>query len=570
MDKAEQPDISTIKLFVLEQGWMSPDAWNRAVADGTISETASLVLSSLSKYGYISEEQRIEGEEHVYGIAEASGYFFRNADIQVLSAMDPKVARDHHCLILTKKNGVYWVALPRPLNPSLVTFLKDHLGGNIRPLLSDRETIDEHLDSLYKRSKYHEEASSLLGDLRDNIQSNSMMREQGIDNGSSLVGNVLRLVQLMVANAVRDGASDIHIEDTGEETLVRYRIEGKLRRVLSPPRSSFEPLMQRLRIMAALPVRSTHAPQEGRVTLRLHKQIISLNLSIYPSSMGDRAVLSFASQEQLTHPLDSLGLSNEGLENLKRHLRVPYGLILLTSPLQQGKSTTLSACLEQCADESISLLHIGEAPKEHIRQVTLLGSPGETSENWPLLLQTLHKQDPDVASIDPFPREKSGDKIVRLALTGHLVLATMEAQTTTQALYQMMSKLGNADHVLSAVNLILSQRLVKRLCPFCTEPTVPTPEEKAHTSSWPTPPQLIYRAKGCIRCNQSGYFGQTGIYEWLSLSPQFKREALKCNSEAVIRELAIQEGLIPIHEEARRKVSEGLTTIEELSQIGML
>jgi general secretion pathway protein E len=353
---------------------------------------------------------------------------------------------------------------------------------------------------------------------------------------------IIRMLNALLTQAARDGASDIHIEPYERHSSVRFRVDGSLREVVQPNRALHAALISRLKIMAELDISEKRLPQDGRISLRIGTRAMDVRVSTLPSAHGERAVLRLLDKSQNKLTLEAVGMQGTVLAQLEHLIAQPHGIVLVTGPTGSGKTTTLYAALSRL-DASRSNIMTVEDPIEYE-----LPGIGQTQVNpkidltFAKALRAILRQDPDVIMIGEIRDFETAQIAIQASLTGHLVLATLHTNDAASAVTRLID-MGVEPFLLSSSLLgVMAQRLVRKLCPTC-------------------------QGKGCADCSQTGYQGRTGIFELLSTTDALRALIHNRASEAQLREAALQAGLVLMREDGERLVQSGVTSREELVRV---
>ncbi|MFH1998949.1 MAG: ATPase, T2SS/T4P/T4SS family, partial [Planctomycetota bacterium] len=381
---------------------------------------------------------------------------------------------------------------------------------------------------------------------------------------------VVRLVNMIIANAIRDGVSDIHIEPFEKKIKVRYRTDGVLKEVMSPPKTMQNPIVSRIKIMASLDIAEKRKPQDGKFQVKMDRKQVDFRVSILPVVHGEKVVLRLLDATNLTLNLDSLGFEPKALEDYRHSIVQPYGMILITGPTGSGKSTTLYSAVKEIWSPETNLVTV-EDPVEYqldgINQVPVNPKRGLTFAG---ALRSILRQDPDVILIGEIRDAETIEIAVKAALTGHLVLSTLHTNDAASTITRMIDMGLDPFMVASSVLMVAAQRLARVLCPACKE-RIDAPlerlldigftEEEAKSAE-------IYRAVGCSRCSQ-GYKGRFALLETLRLTDALKRMIIDGKSAVDIKKLGAQQGMLTLRRCGILNVMRGKTSIEELLRVTM-
>jgi general secretion pathway protein E len=383
---------------------------------------------------------------------------------------------------------------------------------------------------------------------------------------------VIKLVNLVLSQAVRDGASDIHIESYKDRIKIRKRVDGILYDMYSPPRHVQGKLISRLKIMAKMDIAEKRLPQDGRIEIRLADKNIDIRVSTLPTSFGERVVMRLLDKSSSLVPLEDLGLSKDDLNHFMRMLKAPHGIILVTGPTGSGKTTTLYSALGILNNADINIITV-EDPIEYqmngISQVQVNPKIGLTFASG---LRTIVRQDPDVILVGEIRDVETAEIAIQSALTGHLVFSTLHTNDAASAITRLIDMGVEPFLVSSAVNAIMAQRLVRKICPHCREAYTPANAylERVGLSPIKFADKQLYRGAGCVQCLQTGYKGRIGIFELMSLTPAMKSLILTTSDAGQIKKQALSSlatGMLSLRQDGLRKVLAGLTTLEEVFRV---
>lgn len=376
---------------------------------------------------------------------------------------------------------------------------------------------------------------------------------------------VIRMINALLTQAVRENASDIHIEPFETRSVVRFRIDGTLKDVIEPHRALHAAMASRIKIMAELDIAEKRLPQDGRITLRLAGRPVDVRVSTLPTGHGERVVLRLLDKEAGRLELSKLGMQGATLQAVDALVNQPHGIVLVTGPTGSGKTTTLYAALSRI-DATVTNVMTVEDPIEYD-----LDGIGQTQVNpridmsFARALRAILRQDPDVIMIGEIRDLETAQIAVQASLTGHLVLATLHTNDTASSVTRL-SDMGIEPFLLSSSLLgVLAQRLVRSLCQSCCVSYVPSPAECALFEG--EKPELLYRPVGCVICGNSGYRGRTGIYELLTVDDGMRHLIHDHASEQDLRQHALQNGMCGLRQDGMRLVANGVTSLEELLRV---
>lgn len=383
---------------------------------------------------------------------------------------------------------------------------------------------------------------------------------------------VIKLVNLVLSQAVRDNASDVHIESYKDRVKIRKRVDGILYDMYSPPRHVQSKLVSRIKIMAKMDIAEKRLPQDGRIEIRLADRNIDIRVSTLPTSFGERVVMRLLDKSSSLVPLETLGMSKEDMEHFMRMIKAPHGIILVTGPTGSGKTTTLYSALGVLNSPDVNIITV-EDPIEYqmngISQVQVNAKVGLTFANG---LRTIVRQDPDVILVGEIRDLETAEIAIQSALTGHLVFSTLHTNDAASAVTRLIDMGVEPFLVSSAVNAIMAQRLVRKICPHCREGYVPSNAylERVGLSPIKFAGRELFRGAGCVQCLQTGYKGRIGIFEVMTLTPAMKSLILTTSDAGQIKKQALSSlatGMMTLRQDGLRKVLSGLTTLEEVFRV---
>ncbi len=440
------------------------------------------------------------------------------------------------------------------------------LGVPLRATLLQPEEFDRALASAY--SQTDGSAAALVGDVEQDMDLSQLIHD--LPQAEDLLdaendAPVIRMINALLTQAIRENASDIHIEPFETRSVVRFRVDGTLKDVVEPHRALHAAMVSRIKIMAELDIAEKRLPQDGRITLRLAGRSVDVRVSTLPTGHGERAVLRLLDKDAGRLELKRLGMDGATLAAVDELMRQPHGIVLVTGPTGSGKTTTLYAALSRI-DATVTNVMTVEDPIEYD-----LDGIGQTQVNpridmsFARALRAILRQDPDVIMIGEIRDLETAQIAVQASLTGHLVLATLHTNDTASAVTRL-TDMGVEPFLLSSSMLgVLAQRLVRCLCTGCREGYAPGPGELALLEG--ATPQLLYRPKGCAACGYSGYKRRTGIYELLRVDDGMRRLIHDCAAEQSLREYAVQYGMHGLRQDGLRLVVSGVTSLEELLRV---
>jgi general secretion pathway protein E len=469
--------------------------------------------------------------------------------------------KDNHVLPRREDAECLEVVLADPTETFILNALALAVEKPVRPWVGLATEIDAALERLYEQpAEQPKETEGELGDFD----------EEDIEHLKDLASEapVIRMVNQIMQRAVDARASDIHIEPFADELKVRYRVDGILKEVDSPPVRSTAAIISRIKIMAKLNIAERRLPQDGRIPLRVQGKDLDLRVSTVPTMFGESVVMRLLDKESVRFDLDALGFDGSPRERLLSVLDVPYGILLVTGPTGSGKSTTLYTALSRLNTQERKIITV-EDPVEYqlpgINQIQVKAQIGMTFAG---ALRAIVRQDPDIIMVGEMRDLETARIAVQSALTGHVVLSTLHTNDAASGVTRLL-EMGVEDYLLtSTVNGILAQRLVRRLCPHCRAAYQPLPEVAAKLAKVAgSAPITLYHPVGCDQCSVTGYRGRLVITEVLLMTDAVRQAVLRHATATDIQRIAIDEGMITMYDDGLRKALDGRTTVEEVMRV---
>jgi general secretion pathway protein E len=475
-------------------------------------------------------------------------------------------AREYGLFDLNVEEGVMHVCLRHGGDTGMLAELRRSFRGPMKLEVLNPAAFQEKLAQTYNEGGTR--ASRMVEDIADSVDLSSLLEE--MPETQDLLETeenapVIRLINALLTESLREGASDIHFELFETRATVRFRIDGTLRDVIEPQRGLHAAIVSRIKIMAGLDIAEKRLPQDGRITLRLAGRPVDVRVSTLPTAHGERVVLRLLDKSTNQLDLDSLGMPSGTLNGLRSLLSQPHGILLVTGPTGSGKTTTLYAALAQM-DASVLNIMTVEDPIEYE-----LDGIGQTQINaridmsFARALRAILRQDPDVILIGEIRDLETAQIAVQASLTGHLVLATLHTNDAPSAMTRLID-MGVEPFLLASSSIgVLAQRLVRRLCPACRTPYQPDSAEQALLGI--SPGHALYRAVGCSACSNTGYRGRTGVYELMVFDESIRTLIHDGANEQLLRNRAAEMGMTNLREDGFIRVQAGISSVDEILRV---
>jgi type IV pilus assembly protein PilB len=488
-------------------------------------------------------------------------------DPKIIKLVPADMAAKAVVLPLKREGRTLTVAMADPTDLGLLEDLKFITRFDLFPVLAGEFTLRHLIEKHYANDQ--QELQSLLKDMEatgEDVEVVAEAEEEVATQAQIEDAPVVKLINGMLIDAVKRGASDIHIEPFEHEIRVRYRIDGALLEIMRPPLKMKAALTSRIKILSQLNIAERRVPQDGRLKLKLGARVIDFRVSTLPVLFGEKIVLRILDKGNLTLDLTKFGFEPKAEKDLMKAILNPYGMVLVTGPTGSGKTTTLYSALSRVNTPEVNIM-TAEDPVEYnlmgINQVLVRTEIGLT---FAAALKAFLRQDPNIIMIGEIRDLETGGIAIKAALTGHLVLSTLHTNDAPSTITRMIDMGIEAFNVASAVNLVVAQRLVRRICKECKGPHKYKDEELQSLGTELDSLRAIQFMKGagCDTCSGTGYKGRAGLYEVMALSPELRRMILRGASVAEIRDQAVVDGMLTLRMDGMKKIERGVTTLEEV------
>lgn len=501
-------------------------------------------------------------------VADAAGVPFLDPDEAIVDAsasdrLQPEWARKLNALPYGWDGGNILIAVDDPTNLTVADDLRRLTKSEPILALAPPAALARKISQVYRAEDELDDISSVLG--VEAIETRDANEDEGDGEAP-----IIRYVNLLIAQAVADRASDIHLEPTDQELQVRYRIDGVLHSQTSAAKTLLSSIVSRIKIMASMDIAERRIPQDGRMTVSITGRKVDLRVTTLPTVYGEKVIMRILDTASAPLDLTDVGLSDYHRDIYRAQYTKPYGMILVTGPTGSGKSTTLYATLNSVRSEMVNVITV-EDPVEYrmpgINQIQINNKAGLT---FAAALRSILRADPDIILVGEIRDAETAKIAIEASLTGHLVLATLHTNDASSAVTRLV-EMGIEPYLVgSALNLVVAQRLLRRLCERCSEPYKPTADQiKAAGFPYKKGQAIpeIRKAVGCPACSNTGYKGRTGIYEMLEVTPGIEHMANNGGHTDQIRDEAVKEGMKTMRESGWEKVLNGETTLEEVLRV---
>ena len=467
-------------------------------------------------------------------------------------------------LPVDERGGVLILAVARPYDLEVIEEVRCLTGMGVEELYCPDHLLEEAIEKCYHQRE--KEASRFIEGLKkERSQLGAPSQEDGYDLLDTKDDSpVIRLLNMIMIEAIQQGASDIHFEPLENEMGVRYRIDGVLQFRHSPPRNLSKQLLTRIKVIAKLDIAEQRLPQDGRIKLQMGGRQIDFRVSTVPVVHGERVVLRILDKNHIRLGLNKLGMREGLLESFRKYIRQNQGIILVTGPTGSGKTTTLYSAIHEIQSQELNVMTIEDPVEYKLPKIAQIGVNLKTGLTFAKGLKHILRQDPDVMMVGEIRDKETAEIAIQSSLTGHLVLSTLHTNDAPSALTRLVD-MGIEPYLLtSSILAVLAQRLVRRICDKCKEEYEPSEGE---LEGFELETQTLYRGAGCQACYGSGYRGRVGIYELMPVNGHIKKQLLRSADANEIQKIASELGMASLRKEGGNLAKEGLTTTAEILRV---
>ena len=559
------PQFQKIGEILVHAGKIDEGKLNSALAEQKKSnEKIGQVLISM---GAIDEDDFITAFSMQMGYPKADNFLLLEADQDAVRLIPEDFARTNSVLAVKKSDKSVTIVMEDPEDIATIDSVKRLTGLDPDIIVGGSELLNKAMDQLYgeitKAGQVEEAIQGITVISGDDDSSEEV--DLSPENASEEDAPIVKLVNLILQEAIKERATDIHVEPQEDKVNVRIRIDGVLQIIMTPPATSLSGLVTRIKILSKLNIAEKRLPQDGRFSIKTASKDIDVRVSILPTVYGEKIVMRLLDKSGFDFNLTTLGFPKKNLGVFKKVISQPYGMVVVSGPTGSGKSTSLYAALKEIKDEKTNITTV-EDPVEYqldgISQVQVFDDIGLTFGS---TLRSILRQDPDVLLIGEIRDAETADIAVKFSLTGHLVFSTVHANDAPGTLTRLLD-IGIAPFLVgSCLNLVMAQRLVRKLCLKCKEEYVPTAEELALIGlTKKVVKKKLFKIKGCADCRNTGYRGRTAIFEMIPMTRELRKLVFDNANEDEIRQAAIKNGMVTLRDAGNERVLDGTTSVEEV------
>ena len=556
--------------LLLRAKLISPDQLQRAVEEQR--RGGGRIGFNITKLGFVSEDELINFLSTQYGVPKVD---IANIEIdqELLKLIPEDASRKYQLLPISRSGSTLRVAMADPANIFAIDDIQFLTSYNIEPAVASESALKDAIDAAYAGDDmvfdevFNEFDEAEMEVVQEEEELDVADLKKAIEDAP-----VVRLVNFILTDAIKKGVSDIHIEPYERVFRVRYRVDGVLQEVMRPPLKLKSAIVSRIKIMSQLDIAERRLPQDGRIKLKLGKnKEMDYRVSVLPTLFGEKVVLRLLDKSNLQLDMTKLGFEEGALSNFKSAIHKPWGIVLVTGPTGSGKTTTLYSALSELNKVNDNISTAEDPVEFNLMGINQVQMHEDIGLNFAAGLRSFLRQDPDIIMVGEIRDYETAEIAIKAALTGHMVLSTLHTNDAPSTVNRLLNMGIEPFLVSSSCNLILAQRLARKVCEDCKEPQeisdkaladlgLPESVSKNMTS---------YKGKGCGACNDTGYKGRIALYEVMPFTDTIREQVLNGASSAEIKAEAIREGMKTLRMSGATKVAEGVTTVEEILRVTM-
>jgi type IV pilus assembly protein PilB len=554
---------------------ITPDQLDKALKAQRDSGPNSRLGSTLVHLGFVSDEEVTNFLSRQYGVPAINLQYFE-IDSSVVKLIPEETAKRYQILPLSRVGASLTIAMVDPTNVFAMDDIKFMTGFNIEPVVASESAIMDAIGKAYGGTQQNENVDELLASMGEEADVELQSEQEEMDlnelEKSADEAPIVKLVNIVMTDAVKRGASDIHIEPYEKEYRVRFRIDGVLQHIMSPPMKLKDAITSRIKIMAKMDISEKRLPQDGRIMLKMQiggkKKQLDFRVNCLPTLWGEKVVMRLLDKENLRLDMTKLGFEPESLEKFQRAVLKPYGMVLVTGPTGSGKTNTLYSSVSLLNKPDTNIITAEDPVEFQLHGVNQVQMKESIGLNFAAALRAFLRQDPNVILVGEIRDFETAEIAIKAALTGHLVLSTLHTNGAPETISRMMNMGIEPFLVATAVHLICAQRLIRRICVECREEVPMPPQAKVEAGFTPEEAKTvkIFKGKGCSICNGTGYKGRAGLYEVMEVDDEIRELILIGASAVELKKKAIERGMITLRRSGLVKVKDGVTTLEEVAR----
>ncbi len=546
-------------------------------ANKTQKEQSCRLGSALVKLGFLTDEDVTNFLSRQYGVPAINLSYFE-IDQAVVKLIPFETAKRYQILPLSRVGASLTIAMVDPTNVFAMDDIKFMTGFNIEPVVASESSILAGIEKAYGSATKEEDLATVMQSMSEmsdedvELQTEQQQMELSELEKAADEAPVVKLVNVVLGDAVKRGASDIHIEPYEKEFRVRFRIDGILQSIMSPPLKLKDAITSRLKIMSKLDISEKRLPQDGRIMLKMNvggrKKQLDFRVSTLPTLWGEKIVLRLLDKENLRLDMTKLGFEAESLVKFEKAILKPYGMVLVTGPTGSGKTNTLYSAISRLNQPDTNIMTAEDPVEFQLAGVNQVQMKEQIGLNFAAALRSFLRQDPNIILVGEIRDFETAEIAIKAALTGHLVLSTLHTNGAPETITRLMNMGIEPFMVATSVHLICAQRLVRRICKDCTDVMEVPPQTLIDAGFTPEEAKTVktQKGKGCGVCNNTGYKGRCGLYEVMEVDDEIRELVLVGASSLELKKKAIERGMITLRRSGLIKVAAGMTTLEEVAR----
>jgi type IV pilus assembly protein PilB len=555
---------------LIEEGLLLPNQLEEAI--GIQKSEGGRLLKILTDRQFVTEQDMVFSIGRCLNTPPVNLARLRVPE-EVMSIVPREMAKANKLVPIARLDGKLFVAMADPTNVLAVDDLKRRVQLEIVPMIATERAVLDTLAGVHgggNMSQVLRQVSEEAAQGAESVEVQQSKREEiDLDRlaHDSEDAPVIKIVNLILAQAVKEKASDIHIEPFQNTLKLRYRIDGELIPAESPPKALQLAITSRIKILAGLNIAERRVPQDGRFRIRVLGKEIDLRISILPTAHGEKIVIRILDKASLSGSIDQMGMDTDTLEKFKKAIDAPHGMILVTGPTGSGKTTTLYSVLHELNSPQYNIVTVEDPIEYEVAGINQVAVRADIGLDFSSALRSILRQDPDIVMVGEIRDNETADIAVKAALTGHQVLSTLHTNDAAGAITRLDDMGIEPFLISSSILMTCAQRLVRRVCSNCKEQFVPEPEILQKLNLTENKDAVFYHGSGCDRCKGRGYTGRAALIEALPVSEAIRRLIIKRASAAVIKNQAMTEGMKTLRVVGIEKALEGITTLEEIWRV---
>jgi type IV pilus assembly protein PilB len=530
--------------------------------------------TNLVKLGHLTDRQLVEALSQQFKVPSVD-LNSMEIDDAVIKIIPADIARKYTIFPVTKAGATVTVAMIDPTNVFAMDDVKFMTGYKVEPVVASETAIRAAIDRHYG-STHAIELKKVMEDLSEESGGDLEVLEEEEDldlatlEEESEQAPVVKLVNIVLTDAIKRGASDIHIEPYEKDYRVRYRIDGILYEMMHPPLKLKEAITSRVKIMAKLDIAEKRLPQDGRIKIKTKisgkNKDLDFRVSVLPTLFGEKVVMRLLDKDKLMLDMTKLGFEPDSLRRFEQAIMKPYGMVLVTGPTGSGKTNTLYSALQRINTPEVNIMTAEDPVEFNLMGINQVQTREQIGLNFAAALRSFLRQDPNIILVGEIRDFETAEVAIKAAMTGHLVLSTLHTNDAPSSINRLMNMGIEPFLVATSVHMVVAQRLVRRVCTFCKEPHEVPPAGLVNVgfSEHESRTLKLFKGRGCDRCSGTGYKGRLGLYEVMEIDDELRELILSGASSYELRQKAIQGGMITLRMSGLQKIRDGMTTVEEV------